>query len=98
LGKLLNFCGGYGLDNTREESETQKARVLAEIVSTRKSQKVTQQKLGALTGLQQASIARLERGDTDPKLSSLLRILKPLGKTLAVVDIGQEERETSKIE
>jgi predicted transcriptional regulator len=32
-------------------------------------------------------LARIESGETDPQLVTVLKILRPLGKTLAVVDM-----------
>ena len=36
---------------------------------------------------QEPQIARMERGDANPQLSTILKVLAPLGMTLAVVPI-----------
>jgi predicted transcriptional regulator len=43
--------------------------------------------LEELSGVRQPVIARLENGETDPHLTTILKILRPLGKTLAVVPL-----------
>ncbi len=50
---------------------------------------LTQQALADLSGVKQPFIARLEKGDTDPQITSLLKILKPLDYTLAIVPDSQ---------
>ncbi|MDR3224986.1 MAG: helix-turn-helix domain-containing protein [Clostridiales Family XIII bacterium] len=37
------------------------------------------------SGVPQAVIARLERNTTDPRLTTLIRILRPLGYNLTIV-------------
>jgi predicted transcriptional regulator len=48
---------------------------------------LTQKELEAVSGVRQPVIARLERGSTDPQLSTLIKVLASLGKTLAIVPI-----------
>jgi len=38
-----------------------------------------------LTGVRKSTIARMEAGTNSPTLDTLLKVLAPLGKTLAVV-------------
>jgi DNA-binding XRE family transcriptional regulator len=61
-------------------------RLIGEIIAARKGSGITQAELDALCGVNQTHIARIENKKTDPQLSTILKILKPLGKTLAVVD------------
>jgi predicted transcriptional regulator len=42
-----------------------------------------------MSGIKQPQIARIERGDANPQLDTLLRVLAPLGKTLAIVPIAR---------
>jgi predicted transcriptional regulator len=44
-----------------------------------------------MTGVKQPVIARLEHGTTDPQLSTLLKVLAPLGKTLAIVPLQDNQ-------
>ena len=64
-----------------------KVKIVGEIINARQSQEITQQALEELSGVRQPVIARLEKNVSDPQLTTILRILRPLGKTLAVVDM-----------
>ncbi|MCL2198793.1 MAG: helix-turn-helix domain-containing protein [Defluviitaleaceae bacterium] len=77
------------LDLTRDEWDeiSLKVKIVGEIIKARESQSVTQQDLEELSGVRQPIIARLERNNTDPRLTTILKILRPLGKTLAIVPI-----------
>ena len=61
-------------------------RLVGEILDARKEKGLTQAELDALCGVNQKHIARIENSKADPQLSTILKILRPLGKTLAVVD------------
>ena len=50
---------------------------------------VSQKQLEEASGVKQPVIARLECGDTNPQLETVLRILLPLGKTLGIVDLQE---------
>jgi Predicted transcriptional regulator with C-terminal CBS domains len=66
--------------------------LISELIETRKQNGYTQKAVGALSGVTQPVIAKLERGQTDPQLSTLLKLLAPLGKTLAIVPLPTQER------
>lgn len=51
---------------------------------------ITQKQLEKLSGVRQPVIARPEKGSTDPKLSTVLKVLAPLGKTLEIVPIDKQ--------
>ena len=67
-----------------------KVKIVGEIIEARQSQEITQQALEALSGVRQPVIARLEGNVSDPRLTTILKILRPLGKTLAIVPIEKE--------
>ena len=71
---------------------TVKAALVSEIINARHDTGLTQKQLEAISGVRQPVIARLEKGTTDPQLSTLLKLLAPLGKTLAVVPVGKVKR------
>lgn len=64
-----------------------KVKIVGEILQARQERQITQMALEELSGVRQPVIARLENGDTDPHLTTILKILRPLGKTLAVVPL-----------
>ena len=48
---------------------------------------LVQRQLEEMSGVKQPQIARMERGDANPQLDTLLKVLAPLGKTLAIVPL-----------
>jgi DNA-binding XRE family transcriptional regulator len=68
-----------------------KIALLGEIINARTNGGLTQKQLEQISGVRQPVIARLEKGVTDPQLSTVIRILAPLGKTLAVVSLENAE-------
>ena len=52
---------------------------------------LTQKQLAELVGTKQSSIARLEGGDTQPRLSFLRRVVEALGGRLEVTIMSREE-------
>jgi len=67
-----------------------KVSIIGEIISARRANGLTQKELEAASGVRQPIIARMEKGATDPQLSTIIKILAPLGKTLAIVPIEQK--------
>lgn len=78
---------------SEERRETDiKIALLGEIIKARHANGLTQKELETASGVKQPVIARLERGNTDPQLSTIIKILTPLGKTLAIVPIEEETK------
>ena len=61
--------------------------LIGEIIKARQEKGISQRQLGELSGVKQPVIARMEKGITSPQLDTVLKILAPLGKTLAIVPI-----------
>ena len=74
---------------TPEEIAESRLRValIGEIIKARQEQGMSQKRLEELSGVKQPVIARMERGSTSPQLDTVLKVLAPLGKTLAVVPL-----------
>lgn len=68
-----------------------KVQIVGEIVSARKGKGMSQAELGEAAGVKQPMIARLENDGMDPQLSTVLKILRPLGMTLQVVPIDRPQ-------
>lgn len=64
-----------------------RVQLIDELIRARNEQGISQKRLEELSGVKQPIIARMESGKTSPQISTLIKILKPLGKTLAVVPI-----------
>lgn len=67
--------------------ETYRRKIVDELAHARKSAGLSQKQLEVLSGIPQPCIARTEKSVTDPQLTTLLKLLKPLGLTLTVTDI-----------
>lgn len=78
---------------TAEEIAESDLRValMAEIIKARNEKGLSQKKLEQISGVKQPIIARMERGCTSPNLSTVLKILASLGKTLYVGDLKEHK-------
>lgn len=56
-----------------------------EVRELRKEHNLTQKQLAAASGINQAEISRIERGQTNPTASTLAALLAPLGARIGVV-------------
>ena len=74
---------------TPEEIAESDLRValIGELIRARQERGITQKQLEEMSGITQPVIARLERGTTSPNISTLTKLLAPLGKKLAIVPI-----------
>lgn len=61
--------------------------LIGELIKARKEKGISQKKLEELSGVKQPIIARMEKGTTSPQIDTILKILLPLGKTLAIVPL-----------
>lgn len=61
--------------------------IIGELIKARQEKGISQKKLEELSGVKQPVIARMEKGSTSPQLDTILKVLAPLGKTLAVVPL-----------
>ena len=66
--------------------------LIGELIKARQEQGISQKKLEELSGVKQPIIARMEKGYTSPQVETLLKVLAPLGKTLAIVPINSTEQ------
>ena len=60
---------------------------ISDFIKLRKDNNLTQQKLSDLSGVIRETIARIEAGITSPQISTLIKILKPLGYTVKIEKI-----------
>ncbi|MCL1853205.1 MAG: helix-turn-helix transcriptional regulator [Peptococcaceae bacterium] len=61
--------------------------IIGELIKARQEKNISQRELEQLSGVKQPVISRLEAGETSPQLDTVLKVLAPLGKTLAVVPL-----------
>ncbi len=74
---------------TPEEIAESNLRValIGELIKARQEKGLSQKKLEELSGVKQPVIARMEKGTTSPQLDTILKVLAPLGKALAIVPL-----------
>ena len=61
--------------------------IIGELIKARKEKGITQKQLEEMTGVKQTAIARMERGTVNPTIETVVKVLAPLGMTLAVVPL-----------
>lgn len=71
-------------------AEDKRKELVDEMIKLRHEKGITQKELEMLSGVKQPIIARMEKGITTPQLSTVIKLLIPLGKTLAVVPIEEQ--------
>ncbi len=71
-------------DDSREEY-----RLIGEMISLRREEKVTQGELAKLVGSKQQAISRIEKKENSPSLRSFCNILNALGYELKIVKRGK---------
>jgi hypothetical protein len=64
--------------------------LIGELIKARQEKGLSQKKLEELSGVKQPVIARMEKGQTSPQLDTILKVLAPLGKTLAIVPLNSK--------
>ena len=78
---------------TPEELAASDLRValMVELSNARHDRGLSQRQLEELCGVKQPVIARMENGNTSPQLDTVLKVLAPLGKTLAIVPMDKDK-------
>lgn len=65
--------------------------IISELIKAREEKGITQKKLEELSGIKQPMIARIEKGKAVPNTDTLIKLLFPLGKTLAIIPLETVE-------
>lgn len=92
---INNSAIGDDWDDVRKELFTPeeiaesdlRVAVISALIDAREEQGISQMQLQEMSGVAQPVIARMEKGTTNPRLETVLKVLAPLGKTLAVVPL-----------
>lgn len=78
---------------TKEKAkEVQSSILIKRIIAERKNAGFTQKDISNLTGIDQPAIAKLEKGATDPRLSTILNVIDSLGLKLEIVPKDHKKR------
>lgn len=75
----------YTVEEIRESDL--RVSLISEFIRARDELGISQKKLEELTGVKQPIIARMEKGYSNPQIETVLKLLAPMGKTLAIVPI-----------
>mgnify|MGYP004616945761 FL=1 len=80
------------------DSKKENEKIIKEIYKlakeARKNQRITQKQVSSFIDIPQSGIARIEKGETDVQLSTLLYYLSPLGLTLTVTSKYHPNKKT----
>ena len=72
-------------DSGRDLSDIEEpASIIAAVIKPRTELGLSQRDLAAICGIPQSSVARIESMQTNPNITTLLKILRPLGLKLTV--------------
>lgn len=88
-GDVLELLNDLMTAEEIAESDLQ-AALIGELVRARNEKGITQKQLEEMSGVRQPVIARIESGKNSPQLHTILKVLAPLGKTLAIVPLETE--------
>ncbi len=97
LNMNKNSAIGHSWDEVRaelftpEENAASDLRValIGEFIKAREEKRISQKEYEELSGVKQPIITRMKNSDTSPRIETILKVLAPLGKTLAIVPIEQ---------
>ncbi len=79
------------MTNPKFRAEWEASEAAYQVARLRIQRGLTQEQVAALVGTKQSSIARLESGRTEPKLSFLQRVVEALGGRLEVRIVPPED-------
>ncbi len=86
-GKQIDSETLFGLGESVDYVSEEKARLLKDLSAIRRDASFSQTRLGEAAGIRQSVISRIEGCEISPQINTLLKLLAPLGKTLAIVDL-----------
>lgn len=81
------------LNITPEEEEIKlEMEIMEATIEARKKAQLSQRELSKKTGIKQPAIARIEKGIGSPRVSTLMKLLYPIGYTLRVVPLNKKKK------
>lgn len=70
--------------------QDEKQRLLRQLSKIRRNASFSQTRLGEAAGIRQSVVSRIEGCEISPQINTLLKLLAPLGKTIAIVDLREQ--------
>ena len=86
--ELLDTLTTYQCD--KAFLQEQEEEIINDLIKLRDKYDISQKRLSELVDISQPSLARLEKKKISPCLSTMIKILAPLGYTIKVVPIDYE--------
>jgi len=80
------------LNITPEEEIKLEMEIMEATIEARKKAELSQRELSKKTGIKQPAIARIEKGIGSPRVSTLMKLLYPIGYTLRVVPLNKNKK------
>ncbi len=74
-----------------ESIRAKRIALVNEYIALRHEKGLCQKDMEMLSGVKQSAIARIETGRNVPRISTLVKLLVPLGKTLAIVSTDEQK-------
>ena len=87
MANTQELFDALGLSKEEQIENELKAKIITSLLDARKECGLTQTEWEEISGISQPMIARIERDKVDPQISTLIRLLLPLGKTIDVVPL-----------
>ena len=85
-GDVLEFMESF-LTPVEIAASNLRVAIMCELIEAREERGISKKKLEELSGVKLPIITRIERGGTSFNIDTVLKVLVPLGKTLAVVPL-----------
>lgn len=76
----------------QEEEIKLELEIIEATIEARKKATLSQRDLSKKSGIKQPAIARIEKGVCSPKVSTLMKLLYPIGYTLKVVPLNKNKK------
>lgn len=92
MDKWEKFEKTLNITSEEEEEIQLEMEIIKKTIEARKNAKISQEELSSRTGIKQPAIARIEKGIHSPKISTLIKILHPMGYTIKVVPIKVKKK------
>ena len=76
----------------QEEEIRLEMEIIDATIQARKNNKLSQRELSKRSGIRQPVIARIEKCINSPQISTLVKLLYPMGYTIKVVPLDEKEK------
>ena len=89
--KWEEFEKELNITKEQEEEIRLEMEIIEASINARESKKISQRELSKLSGIKQPAIARIEKRVNSPSISTLIKLLYPMGYTLKVVSLEEKD-------